>query len=127
MLSNKKATVAAVALGATGNTQEAAFSYPAPSSVKGRVLGALLRGERLTHLDCWHRFGSSRLSHHIYVLRGTEWNISMIEKPVTTRDAGRTASVGVYWLDAGIVAHAGAQGQHYAEECANIEAERLQA
>lgn len=67
--------------------------YPSPLSVKGRVLGALLRGERLTHLDCLRRFGSARLSHHIYMLRGIDWPVVMIEETVATSDAGRQPSV----------------------------------
>ena len=49
--------------------------------------------ERLTHLDCWRRFGSARLSHHIYMLRGIGWPVQMIEETVTTSDAGRPASI----------------------------------
>ncbi|MFZ3018789.1 MAG: hypothetical protein WA056_10070 [Gallionella sp.] len=97
--------------------------YPDPSTVKGRVLGALLRGERLTHLDCWQRFGSARLSHHVYMLRG-DWPVEMIEQTVTTRDAGRAASIGVYFLSADAISAAGDAGHEYAEECARIEMER---
>lgn len=105
-------------------TTAAAFSYPPHSSVKGRVLGAHLRGERLTHWDCWRRFSSARLSHHEYVLRGIGWNISMVEETVTTNDAGRPATIGVYFLTPEIIAAAGEEGQRYAAECAKIEAER---
>jgi hypothetical protein len=102
-----------------------AHDYPDPATVKGRTLGALLRGERLTHLDCWQRFGSARLSHHIYCLRGTPgWSVLMVEQTVTTTDAGRPASIGVYYLDPEVIAAAGERGQRYAEECARVEAER---
>ncbi len=121
MDTNEKATVAAVAL---GTASALAFSYPSPSTVKGRALGALLRGERLTHLDCWRRFGSARLSHHIYMLRGRGWPVEMIEQTVTTTDAGRAATIGVYYLSADTIAAAGEPGQQYAAECARIEAER---
>jgi len=100
------------------------FSFPSPHSVKGRVLGSLLRGERLTHLDCWRRFGSARLSHHIYVLRGTGVPIEMIEETVTTSDAGRPATIGIYFLTAETIYKAGEPGQQYAAECAKIEQER---
>lgn len=99
------------------------FSYPDASCVKGRVLGALLRGEHLTHWDCWKRFGSARLSHHIYILRGVGWRIKMDERIVTTSDAGRPATIGVYYFDPEVITLAGEDGQRYAEECARIEVE----
>jgi hypothetical protein len=98
--------------------------FPSPQSVKGRVLGSLLRGERLTHLDCWRRFGSARLSHHIYVLRGIGWNVQIVEQTVKTSDAGRPATIGIYYLTPEMIAEAGKPGQQYAAECARIEAER---
>jgi hypothetical protein len=66
--------------------------FPPSHTVKGRVLGALLRGERLTHLDCWRRFGSSRLSHHVYCARRSGWPVGMLEEDVKTSDADRTAT-----------------------------------
>jgi Helix-turn-helix domain len=116
------ASAGTLALGKT--IAQAEFSFPAPSTVKGRVLGALLRGERLTHLDCWRRFGSARLSHHIYCLRGTGWPVQMAEETVTTTDAGRPASIGVYFLTPETIEAAGERGQRYAQECARVEAER---
>jgi hypothetical protein len=104
-----------------------ALVYPAPKTVKGRTLGALLRGKRLTHLDCWCRFGSARLSHHIYILRGIGWPVQMIEQSVTTSDAGRPATIGVYFLDPDAIAVAGEQGLRYAEECARVEVDRRSA
>lgn len=121
MHTNGKATAGTVA---SGETQARAFSYPAPSTVKGRTLGALLRGERLTHLDCWRRFGSARLSHHIYMLRGIGWTVGMVEQSVTTSDAGRPATIGVYSLAPDTIALAGERGKRYAEECAQVESER---
>lgn len=97
---------------------------PAPETVKGRCLGAMLRGERLTHLDCWQRFGSARLSHHVYMLRGIGWPVQMIEQIVTTSDAGRAASIGVYFFSPDTIATAGDEGRKYAEECARVEFER---
>lgn len=98
--------------------------FPAASSVKGRVLGALLRGERLTHLDCWRRFGSARLSHHVYVCRRLGWNVQMTEETITTSDAGRSATIGIYWLAPEVIDEAGERGRQYAAECARIDAER---
>lgn len=100
------------------------FCFPDPATVKGRTLGALLRGERITHLDCWRRFGSARLSHHIYMLRGIGWPVQMVEETVTTSDAGRPASIGIYWLPLEVIEAAGERGQRYATTAATIEAER---
>jgi hypothetical protein len=103
---------------------QARFSYPSAHSVKGRVLGALLRGERLTHLDCWRRFGSARLSHHIYILRNIGWSVDIVEQAVPTSDAARRAFIGIYSLPCGVVAEAGDLGQQYAAEAARIESDR---
>lgn len=111
--------------GEVGTAETSAqFCYPRPQSVKGRVLGALLKRDRLTHLDCWHRFGSARLAHHIYVLRGLGWKVEMVEETVSTSDAGRAATIGVYFLTDEVIAKAGERGQQYAAECARIEADR---
>ncbi len=100
------------------------FSYPAPGSVKGRVLGALLRGERLTHLDCWWRFASARLAHHIHVLRRFGWPVQMMETTVLTSDAGRAATIGEYFLNADFIAATGEKGQTFAAECLRVERAR---
>jgi len=100
------------------------FSYPAAEAVKGRVLGALLRGELLTHLDCWRRFGSSRLSHHVWALRRLGWPVQMLETTVRTSDAGRAAQIGEYFFDHSIIIEAGMEGQVYAATCVSIERER---
>ncbi len=86
--------------GVVGKAQinQSGFCYPNVNLVKGRVLGALLRGENLTHLDCWCRFGSSRLAHHVYILRGIGWGVQMVESTVTTSDGGRPATIGIYSL-----------------------------
>lgn len=106
------------------DTTTRGFCFPDSATVKGRTLGALLRGERITHLDCWRRFGSARLSHHIYMLRGIGWNVQMVEDTVTTSDAGRPATIGVYFLTPEAIAEVAERGQRYATECARIEAER---
>ncbi|GIK45991.1 MAG: hypothetical protein BroJett012_18940 [Betaproteobacteria bacterium] len=100
------------------------FPYPAAEAVKGRVLGALLRGELLTHLDCWRRFGSSRLSHHVWALRRLGWPVQMMETTVRTSDAGRPAQIGRYYLTSDSIGEAGEEGQRYAAEAAAVELER---
>ncbi len=100
------------------------FSYPAVSTVKGRTLGALLRGELLTHLDAWRRFGSARLAHHVYILRRAGWQVRMMETTVRTTDAGRSATIGEYFLDHSVIEQAGEAGQRFAAEAARVEQER---
>jgi len=87
-------------------------TFPAPRSVKGRVLAALLAGQELTHLDCWERFGSSRLAHHAYMLRGAGWPLRSDERPVPTSD-GRQAVIAFYSLPAGAIDAAGEAGSQF--------------
>jgi len=108
----------------TNQSNDTQMVFPDPYSVKGRVLGALLRGERLTHLDCWRRFGSSRLSHHVYCARRSGWPVGMLEEDVKTSDADRTATIGVYFLEPEAIHETGERGQRYAALTARIEAER---
>lgn len=98
--------------------------YPAPATVNGRVLGALLRGERLTHRDCQRRFGSVRLSHHAYVIRGFGWDVQMVKEIVTTSDAARPTTIGVYFLSPAVIDGAGESGQRFAARCQRSEAAR---
>ena len=92
-------------------------TYPRPSSVKGRVLAALLTGAELTHLDCWERFGSSRLAHHAFILRGAGWPIQTVERPVPTSD-GRQAVIAFYRLPKATIDQAGEAGAAYIAEVA---------
>lgn len=126
METNAQKNTAQIGQDQGGITQTATpeFSYPNAYSVKGRVLGALLRGERLTHLDCWKRFGSARLAHHIYVLRSIGWHVVMVEKTVSTSDGGRPAGIGEYWLSPSSIQQAGEIGRKFSDACACIEAER---
>ena len=89
-----------------------AGEYPTPKSVKGRVLAALLTGAELTHLDCWERFGSSRLAHHAFILRGAGWPIQTVERSVPTSD-GRLAAIAYYALPAATIDQAGEAGAAY--------------
>ena len=92
-------------------------TYPRPSSVKGRVLAALLTGAELTHLDCWERFGSSRLAHHAFILRGAGWPIQTVERPVPT-SGGRQAVIAFYRLPKATIDQAGEAGAAYIVEVA---------
>lgn len=90
-----------------------AFSFPHPSTVKGRVLGDLLAGRTITHKDTWIEHGSSRLAHHAYALRRDGWPVDMVEREVQTSDSGRTAAIGFYSLPQDAIDQAGERGQRF--------------
>lgn len=74
--------------------------FPSHNTVKAAVLADLLEGQELTHLDCWIKHASSRLSHHIWdLIHKHGWPIQCRGRSVECRD-GRTAGIGVYWLPA---------------------------
>lgn len=91
------------------------FSFPRPSSVKGRVLADLLLGIHLTHLDVWERHGSSRAAHHILKLREAGWPILTHEIATRTSD-GRTAHIASYSLPKAYVDAAGEIGRGFVRE-----------
>lgn len=107
---------AQLALGGFGNgtATTSAFSFPDPSTVKGRVLADLLAGRRITHADCWREHGSSRLSHHAFKLRELGWTIRTDEIEVRTSD-GRIAHIGMYSLSAETIRATGERGQRFIE------------
>lgn len=80
----------------------AGLSFPEPSSVKARVLAAMLQGQDLTHATCWQCFGSSRLAHHILRLRQAGWPVvtETIEAPTCD---GRVAHIAKYSLPEGFL------------------------
>jgi hypothetical protein len=92
-----------------------AFCYPAPSSVKGRVLADLLSGDNLTHMDVWERHGSSRASHHILMLRKSGWPVITEEIDAPTSD-GRIARIALYSMPCDAIVAAGEIGRRYASE-----------
>lgn len=74
--------------------------YPPADSVRGRVLGRLLRGSILTSGDVWRELSASRLAATIYQLRHDfGWDIHSHRIRVRTRDNGRDALISEYWLD----------------------------
>lgn len=97
----------------TANASATALCYPSRETVKGGVLADLLSGRTLTHLDCWRDHGSSRLAHHIHVLRADGWPIQSIEREVKTRH-GRIAQIAFYSLKPEDIAAAGERGQRFA-------------
>lgn len=119
---NEKAALAGGFLEDSCNTPS--FYYPRVESVRGRVLGALLRGDRLTQLDALHRFGNFRLAADIEVLRRHGWQIRTEETEVFTSDAGRRACVAEYRMEPAAIVMAGEDGQHYGAAALAEEIER---
>ena len=66
-------------------------------TVKERISAALCRGERLTSLDAWQRYGTSRLGAIVFALKREGIPIASELVSVETSD-GRTAHVARYWL-----------------------------
>jgi len=91
------------------------FIFPAPASVKGRVLSDLLSGYRLTHYDVWEMHGSSRASHHVLVLRQAGWPVITEEIEVPTSD-GRIARIALYSLPVETIKASGERGQTFIAE-----------
>ena len=74
-----------------------AVKVPVSGSIKRQVFEALARGERLTSLDAWARFGTSRLASLVHQLRVVGWPI--LSETVTVDTAhGHQASVAAYFM-----------------------------
>lgn len=121
-LANEKAALAGGFLGDSCNTT--AFYYPKPESVRGRILGAHLRGEKLTPQDSLRRFSDLRLAANENELRNGGWPIKTEMIEVDTRDAGRRSKVARYYLPPEAIAAAGEEGQRYAAATLAAEIER---
>lgn len=102
----------------TSNLESNLRIYPRASAVKGAVLADLLSGRAITHKDCWIEHGSSRLAHHIMMLRAAGWPIEMREIQVTTSD-GRVAEIGEYRLDHTVIAEEAEVAQDYISQVRN--------
>ncbi len=72
-----------------------AVKVPAHGSIKRQIFEALARGETLTPLDAWARFGTSRLAALIHQLRVAGWPIHSDTITVSTAH-GHQASVAAY-------------------------------
>lgn len=95
--------------------------YPRASSVRGRILGALLRQERLTSGEVWRRFGGSRLAADVDALERAGWIIERDDLNVTTSDGGRVATVRRYWLSGNSIGKAGDIGRAFGDWTQRIE------
>lgn len=101
------------------------LSYPPHKSVRGRVLGRLLRGRMMTNGDVWRELSASRLAATIYQLRREfGWDIRSHRIRVRTRDNGRDALIAEYWIDAEQRNDAGELGRKYAAQTAALEERR---
>lgn len=98
----------------TAETTQGQFSYPRPSSVKGRVLADLLDGLHITHMDVWNRHGSSRAAHHVLRLRQAGFPVETRDIIVPTRD-GRNACIAEYSLPRLTIEQAGERGRRFVE------------
>lgn len=88
--------------------------YPPAHSVRGRVLGRLLRGSILTSGDVWRELSASRLAATIYQLRHEfGWDIHSHRIRVRTRDNGRDALISEYWLDSRQRREIGEEGKKF--------------
>lgn len=96
--------------------------YPPAESVRGRVLGRLLRGSILTSGDIWRELSSSRLAATIYQLRHEfGWNIHSQRTRVRTRDHGREALISEYWVDLRQRREVGEEGKEFVRLTALLE------
>lgn len=98
--------------------------YPDPRYLPGRILARLLHGRRYTHLDAWRELGHSRLADSVWKLRQAGWPVETVEQDVVTRDCGRSAQIGIYFLAPEAIADAGEAGQRYAADCLRAESDR---
>lgn len=98
--------------------------FPSLEFLPGRVLGILLTWRRYTHNDSLIELGHSRLADSIWKLNRLGWDVQRDDELVKTRDFGRSATIGVYFLRPQVIAAAGERGRLYAVEAARIEAER---
>lgn len=78
------------------------YELPRERTVKAAVLADLLCRRSITHRDCWLEHGSSRLAHHVMILRDGGWPIETHRQLVPTSD-GRSADIAHYTLDLSLV------------------------
>lgn len=104
--------------------ENASLYYPKHESVRGRILGAMLRGDSLTQQDALKRFSNFRLAADVEVLRKRGWSINTEMVDVTTRDAGRKSEVGRYSIPADAIEASGDEGRQFAESARQAEIAR---
>ena len=112
------------AVGNASSVHQSEFYYPSVESVRGRILGSLLRGEPLTQKDTLRRFSDFRLASQVEALRKSGWPIVTEIIDVDTRDAGRRSEVAQYRLCGEAIEAAGNIGRQYAAETLATEIRR---
>ncbi len=95
--------------------------YPPADSVRGRVLGRLIRGAMMTTGDAWRDLSTSRLAAVVHHLRQCGWAIQSHSIIVRTKDHGRDARIAEYWLDAAQRKTLGEAGRKYADLASQFE------
>lgn len=70
---------------------------PRKGTARANVLAALRAGQRLTSLDAWRAFGTSRLAADIHELRRMGWPIEAETLEASTR-ADRHSRIARYYL-----------------------------
>lgn len=100
------------------------FKYPRISSLKGRCLARLLRGHSLTHRSFDSQTHTYRLAAAIRELRLDDWPIVTSWETADTADpTGRIAHYGVYDLQVDVISDAGAEGEEFARQVFEWEAQ----
>jgi len=90
------------------------LTYPTKlNSVLAAVVADLLQQQHLSGKTCWLEHGSSRLSHHIWVLNRSGWPIQWTDVIVPTSD-GRRVMIRQYYLPPEVIALEGGRGQAFA-------------
>ena len=70
-------------------------ALPMTGSIKRQILDALRAGQKLTSLDAWLRFGTSRLAALVFQLRAAGWTIDSEDIVVETAH-GHKAHISQY-------------------------------
>jgi len=89
-------------------------SYPNPRSQAGRLLAALLTGQKVDPLTGWRRLGIYRLADTTFQLRGLGWPIDNLGLTVRNR-FGEDCHVALYSLQSEAIESAGWMGEAFAE------------
>lgn len=89
-------------------------SYPSHKTQPGRLLAALLRGQKINPLTGWIQLGIYRLADSAFQLRRTGWPIENIGLDVQNR-FGEDCHVACYVLPNHAINDAGWIGQAFAE------------
>ncbi len=88
--------------------------YPSYKTQPGRLLAALLRGQKINPLSGWRLLGIYRLADSVFQLRRAGWTIDNIGLHVQNR-FGEECHVACYVLSEHAINEAGWVGQAFAE------------